>query len=84
MSGMILEVQIQIFRVRQWKRIKVFIFKKFPRGPNINIFLWKLAWSFLYNKEQMQKYKFEIWLFKSIVLDPQKSAFLVFKENPPK
>ena len=30
----------------------------------------------------MQKYKFEIWLLKSIILDPQKSVFLVFRRNP--
>ena len=35
-------------------------------------------------KEQTQKYKFEIWLLKSTILDPQTSAFLVIKENPPK
>ena len=29
----------------------------------------------------MQKYKFEIWLLKSTILDHQKSAFLVFEEN---
>ena len=32
----------------------------------------------------MEKYKCEIWLLKSTILDPQKSAFLVFEENPPK
>ena len=35
-----------------------------------------------YIKEQTQKYKFEIWLLKSTILDPQKSAFLVFEEKP--
>ena len=34
--------------------------------------------------EQTQKYKFEIWLFKSTILDPRKKALLVFAENPPK
>ena len=37
-----------------------------------------------YIKEQTHKYKFEIWLFKSAILDPQKSALLIFEENPPK
>ena len=31
----------------------------------------------------MQKYKLEIWLFQSTILDPLKSEFLVLKENPP-
>ena len=30
----------------------------------------------------MQKYKFEITLLKGTILDPQKSAILVFEENP--
>ena len=30
----------------------------------------------------MQKYKFEIWLLKSIILDPQKSVFWFFEETP--
>ena len=53
-SGMILEVQIQIFGAH----VKVFIFKKF-QGAQILIFFcenWHEA-SF-YNKEQTQKYKF--------------------------
>ena len=37
-----------------------------------------------YIKKQTQKYKFEIWLFKSTILDPRKSAFWGFKENPKK
>ena len=64
--------------------IKVFIFKKF-QGAQILIFFdenWHGA-SF-YIKEQTQKYKFEIWLLKSTILDPQKSAFLVFEETRPK
>ena len=76
-SGMVLEVQIQI------KHAKVFIFKKF-QGAQILIFLdenWQGA-SF-YVKEQTQKYKFESCLQISTILDPQKSAFLVFDENPP-
>ena len=36
-----------------------------------------------YIKEQMQKYKFEIWVLKTTILDPQKSAFFVFDEIPP-
>ena len=61
-----------------------FHFKKIPGGQNINIFWWKFPWSFFYIKEQTQKYKCEIWLLKSTILDPRKSAFLVFEENPPK
>ena len=86
-SVMILEVQIQIFgehapcapaHARQ-----SFHFQKIPEGPNINHFLWKLAWSFFYFKEQMKKYKFEILLLKSTILDPQKEHFWL-EENPPK
>ena len=28
-----------------------------------------------YIKEQMQKYKFEIWVLKTTILDPQKARF---------
>ena len=76
---MILEVQIQIFGTS----IKVFIFKKF-QGAQILIFFcenWHEA-SF-YIKKQTQKYKFEILLLKGTILDPRKSAILVFEENPP-
>ena len=30
----------------------------------------------------MQKYKFEIRVLKTTILDPQKSVFLVFEEKP--
>ena len=63
--------------------IKVFIFKKNSRGPNINIFDENLREASFYSKEQTQKFKFEILLLKSTIFDPQKSA-LVFEENPPK
>ena len=59
-----------------------FNFQKF-QGAQILIFVyenWHAA-SF-YIKEQRQKYKFGIWLLKSTILDPWKSAFLVFEENP--
>ena len=36
-----------------------------------------------YKKEQTQKNKFKIWALKTSILDPPKSAFLVFEENPP-
>ena len=77
------EVQFQNFgtrRTRQRMHVKVLIFKKI-QGAQILIFFaenWHEA-SF-YIKEQTQKYKFEIWLFKSTILDPRKSAFLVFEE----
>ena len=35
-----------------------------------------------YIKEQTQKNKFEIWVLKTTILDPQKSAFLFFEEKP--
>ena len=55
---MILQVQIQIFG----KPGKVFIFKKFQRGLNINIFCENRHEAFFYIKEQTQKYKFKIWV----------------------
>ena len=61
-----------------------FHFKKIPGGPNINILDENLHAASFYIKEQTRKYKFEIWLLKSTILDPPKSAFLVFEENPPK
>ena len=35
---------------------------------------------YIYNAEN----KFEIWVLKTTILDPQKSPFLVFEEKPPK
>ena len=32
----------------------------------------------------MQKNKFEIWVLKTTILDPRKSALLVFEEKPHK
>ena len=37
-----------------------------------------------YIKEQSQKNKFKIWVLKTTILDPRKSAFWVFKEKNPK
>ena len=65
-------------------RVKVFILKKL-QGAQILIFVvenWHEA-SF-YIKKQTQKYKFEIWLLKSTILDQRKSAFLVYEEKKPK
>ena len=62
-------------------RVKVFIFKKF-QGAQISIFFdenWYEAFS--YNKEQTQKYEFEIWVSKLFYFHPRKSAFLVFEEK---
>ena len=44
-SGMILEVQIQNFSASQ-----NFHFQQIPGGLNIDIFWWKLAWSFTNNR----------------------------------
>ena len=82
----ILGWSVEIFLIGQFKRtrVKVFIFKKF-QGAEILIFFdenWHAA-SF-YNKEQMQKYKFEICIYHFTILYPWKSACLVFEENPPK
>ena len=84
---MILEGQIQIFQrsgTRRHTCVKVFIFKKF-QGAQMLVFFdenWHVA-SF-YIKKQTQKYKFEILLLKSTILNPPKSVFLVFEENPTK
>ena len=71
MSGMILEVQIQNFSLLARQSL---YFQKIPGGSNINIFLWKLARSSFYNKEQTQKNKFEIWVLKTTILDLWKSV----------
>ena len=59
-----------------------FHFQKIPGGPNINFYWWKLAWSFLLHKKNAE-IQIWIWLLKSTNMDPQKSGFLVFEENPP-
>ena len=73
---MILEVQFQISAK--------FLFSKYSRGPNINIFGKDWHGAFFYIKEQTQKYKFEIWLLKSTILDPKKVSFWFLKKTPPK
>ena len=78
---MILEVQFQNFGAHAHQS---YYFQKIPGGPNINIFCENWHGASFYIKEHMQKYKFEIWLLKSTILDPRKSEFLVFEENPPK
>ena len=40
--------------------------------------------AFFYIKEQSQKNKFKIWVLKTTILYPWKSAFLVFEEKPTK
>ena len=59
-SGMILEVQIQNFSALALGAHQSFSFQKIPGGPNINIFCENWYEASFYNKEQMQKYKFEI------------------------
>ena len=34
-------------------------------------------------KEKTQKYKFEIWVLKTTILDPQKARFWFLLKNPP-
>ena len=83
---MILEVQFQNFDARAEctsPHTSKFSYSKNSREPNINIFCENWCKAFFYIKEQTQKYNFEIWLFKSTILDPWKSEFLVFEENPP-
>ena len=59
-----------------------FHFLKFQGAQILILFYENWHEAFFYIKEQMKKYKFEIWLLKSTILDPRKNAFLVFKENP--
>ena len=63
-------------------RVKVLIFKKF-HGVQILFFYENWHDASYYIKEQTKKYKFETWLLRSTILNPPKSAFLVFEENPP-
>ena len=63
-------------------RVKVFIFKKFQGSQILISFCENWHEASFYNKEQMQKYKFEIRLLKDTILDPRKSAFLVLKKTP--
>ena len=78
---MILEVQFQSFiargrRTRRRTRVKVFIFKKFQGVKILIIFLENWQEAFFCIKEQTQKYKFEIGLFKRTILDPRKVRLL--------
>ena len=77
---MILEVQIQIFSAlaHAWQS---FHFQKIPRGLNINIFCENLHEASFYIKEQTQKNKFEIWVFKTTILDPRKGRFWFLKKK---
>ena len=79
---MILEVQILIFGAPAHVR-QSFHFQKIPWGLNINIFCENRHEAFFYIKKQTQKYKFEIRVLKTTILDPRNSAFLVFEEKPP-
>ena len=65
-------------------RVKIFIFKKLQGAQILIFFDENSRGASFYIKEQTQKYKFEIRLLKRTILDPQKSALLVFEENPPK
>ena len=76
---MILDIQIQTFGAQC---SKVYIFKKIPGGLNINIFLWKSAWSFLLHKRTNAEKQIRNLSFKTTILDPRKSALLVFDEKP--
>ena len=84
-SGMIIGVQFQNFGVCAGARASKFSFSKKSRGAQILIFGCK-NWhgASFYIKKQTQKYKFEIWLLKSTILDQRKSAFLVFEEKKTK
>ena len=85
---MILEVKFQNFiargrGTRRRTRVKVFIFKKFQGVKILIIFLENWHEAFFYIKEQTQKYKFEIGLFKRTILDPRKVRLWFLKKTPP-
>ena len=70
-SGMILEVQIQMFGALVCQS---FHFQKIPGGLNINFFLWKSAWSFLlhWRSYAQTNFSFKNYLF---ILTPEKARF---------
>ena len=71
-SGMILEVQTQNFGRTRGRQS--FHFQKIPGGLNINIFLWKSAWSFLlhWRSYAQTNFSFKNYLF---ILTPEKARF---------
>ena len=73
-SGVILEVQIQNFGALAPETRHSFHFQKIPRGLNINIFLEKLAQSFLLH----------FFSLKKKIFYPEKAGFWFLKKNPPK
>ena len=60
---------------------KVLIFKQF-QGAQTLLFFVKIGMQLPFT-EQTKKYKCNIWVLKTTILDPRKSAFLVFKEKLP-
>ena len=78
-SGMILVVQIQIFGARTAK----FSFSKISRGTNYQYLFVTIGIQLPFTLKNKHRKKFEIWVSKTTILDPQKSVFLVFEENPP-
>ena len=82
-SGMIFKSKSKFSLCALAVRIKVFIFKKF-QGAQLLKFIgenWHAA--SLYNKEQTQKYKFEIWLLKKYHFGPppKKVCFWLLKKT---
>ena len=83
---MILEVQFQNFGARRRTCVKVFIFKIF-QGAQILIFLVKICMELpltLENKCRNAKNFKKVPYWYRTILDPWKSVFLVFEENPKK
>ena len=62
-----------------------FHFQKIPVGLNINICYVKICLKLPFTlKNKLKENKNEIWVLKITVLNPRKSAFLVFEEKTPK
>ena len=55
-----------------------FYFQKIPEGLNINIFLWKSAWCFLWHKRTNAEKQIQNLSFKNYYFGPQKKRVLGF------
>ena len=81
---MILEVQFQNFSAHAPVHAhQSFHFLKIPGGPNINSFLWKLAWSFLLHIRTNGEIQMWNLTFKKYHFGPPKKCVFGFWRNPP-
>ena len=82
-SGLILEVSISKFCSLPSHARQSFHFEKILGGPNINIFWWKWACSFLLHKRTNAE--IQIWklIFKKYHFGPSKKCVFGFRRKPP-